>query len=261
MSADNAAYVGRYLYQFVPDGLSPVAGRYLVAFADYALGLCTAFKVAVGQEYNAVVLVFVGCAEVFGPFEHFVARSEFAGDDEQFAPVLVGELEGGVFERLVAVAVGIKCHKRVVPLVVALHGEVFGKTGAAVFRAAVAVVVVSRRDDVGNFVVQALKRARNRFPHLARRLVGHAAHGHGVVVRLYKVARNEHCLYLEIFYVVGRPGCGEFEDRLVDVVFYIRLRVAHEYHRERFGVFEAESFGAFLRGSLNCCQQGAGGEE
>lgn len=66
----------------------------------------------VGHEYHLAVAVFGLVDQRRRPVEHFVAGQELRGDDEQAAPCRIVEGEGGVFQRDVTVAVGIRSRRR-----------------------------------------------------------------------------------------------------------------------------------------------------
>ena len=88
---------------------------------------------------------------------------------------------------------------------------------------------------------------RGRLPHLAAGLVEHLAVQNDVFVLFDQIARAEHGLDVEVVDVVGDPRRAEVEQRLVDVVFGIALRVAQQDHGERIGIGEFLTVGAVLR--------------
>ena len=135
----------------------------------------------------------------------------------------------------------------VAPRRIAFEGEVIGETRAAVFGLAVSVVVVARRDDVGDLAVEPCQCVRGRLPHLAAGLVEHLAVQNDVFVLFDQIARAEHGLDVEVVDVVGDPRRAEVEQRLVDVVFGIALRVAQQDHGKRIGIGEFLTVGAVLR--------------
>ena len=75
----------------------------------------------------------------------------------------------------------------------------------------------------------------------------HRAVQNDVFVLFDQIARAEHGLDVEVVDVVGDPRRAEVEQRLVDVVFGIALRVAQQDHGKRIGIGEFLTVGAVLR--------------
>ena len=246
VAADDHTDVRGGFDQFAPDfGAGVARGEFVAVLFDPFGGAFV--QEGVGHEYHLAVAVFGLVDQRRRPVEHFVAGQELRGDDEQAAPCRIVEGEGGVFQRDGAVAVGIRRDADVAPRRIAFEGEVIGETRAAVFGLAVSVVVVARRDDVGDLAVEPCQCVRGRLPHLAAGLVEHLAVQNDVFVLFDQIARAEHGLDVEVVDVVGDPRRAEVEQRLVDVVFGIALRVAQQDHGKRIGIGEFLTVGAVLR--------------
>ena len=81
---------------------------------------------------------------------------------------------------------------------------------------------------VGHFAVEALQAVRAPLPHLLAGLVEHAAITHDILILLYQVTGEEHSLNVEVLHIVGYPCRTQFEERLIDVVLGVALRVAED---------------------------------
>lgn len=126
-------------------------------------------------------------------------------------------------------------------------GKVIGETRAAVFGLAVSVVVVARRDDVGNLAVEPCN-ACEAASHISRLVWLSILRFRTMFSFLFDhIARAEHGLDVEVGRRCRDPRRAEVEQRLVDVVFGIALRVAQQDHGERIGISELLTVGAVLR--------------
>ena len=90
--------------------------------------------------------------------------------------------------------------------------------------------MVSARNNVRYLPVEAFESTRASLPHLAAGLIEHLAITHDVLVLLHNVAGAKHSLNFQMVNIIGNPRRTEFEQRLVDVILDIALRVAKQNH-------------------------------
>ena len=159
-------------------------------------------------------------------------------DDQQIAPRVGVELVGGVLQRGDSVRVVAYRYDFVTPALVARHREVVGEARQAVLRLGVSVVVVARRDDVGDLAVEPCQCVRGRLPHLAAGLVEHLAVQNDVFVLFDQIARAEHGLDVEVVDVVGDPRRHQAGDGLAGLVLGISLQVGDHHDAPRFGILQ-----------------------
>lgn len=246
MAADSQSDILAGIEQFLLNLLAIVARLNLVVLVvRIVCRLCPEQRVR--QEDDGMVLVLLAVAETPRPFQHFVARRPLRTDDEQLSPMLVPELPSGILQGGLPLSVGEGCHQMLGGLAVAFGGIVFGVMGERLVPTDIAVLMIACRDDVGHLVVKPFQAMARPLPHLLARLVEHFAVGDKILVLLYKVAREEHGLDVQILHIVGNPSRTEFIKRLVDVVLRISLRVAENNESERLGVVKMLLVGTILR--------------
>ena len=111
----------------------------------------------------------------------------------------------------------------------------------------VSIFMIPWRNDVRHLAIKTLHAVRSPFPHLLTSLIQHFTVADDVLVLLYQIASEKHGLDIQVVDVICAPDRAELEQRLIDVIFCVALRIPHEDHGKRFRVSQVLLIGTILR--------------
>ena len=200
----------------------------------------------VSHEYDFVILVSFACAKIFRPGEDSISRCPLRSNHEDVSPILVVESICRILKRDPAFPVRNGRHQAVSELRIPLEGEIFREMSEAFVAPDVSIFMIAWRNDIRHLAIKTLHAVRSPFPHLLTCLIQHFTIADDVLVLLYQIAGEKYGFDIQVVDVICAPDRAKLEQRLIDVIFSVALRIPHEDHGKRSRVSQVLLIGTIL---------------